>query len=73
MRLAIFQLCRKTASSFAYSKTRALFPERAEIFPVMLPLPRWALTPPFHPYLTTKIVKIKVTNNKKYYQLKIIL
>ena len=27
---------------------------KAGIFPALSPMPRWAFTPPFHPYLTTK-------------------
>jgi len=29
----------------------------AGIFPIPLLIPRWALTPPFHPYLTAKNTK----------------
>ena len=55
------EACRFPASpengfEFCQGKT-GLSPRKAGILPTALPPPRWALTPPFHPYLTTKNAK----------------
>jgi len=55
-RLAVFQLRWKTAEVLPEAKFQAYFPKEAGIFPALLPMPRWALTPPFHPYPVSRAV-----------------